>query len=81
MGWWGTPEQVFTGRYKDSPRDKQKALDERYALNPERFARTRPVVRMPPATVAINLISPGDEGCILNDRVNFPTLTAAGYVK
>jgi len=36
---------------------------------------------MPPATVAINPILPGDDGGILNDRVNFPTLTAAGYVK
>jgi putative transposase len=71
----------LTGRYEDVARDKQKALDERCAQNPERFVRGRPVVRLPPATVAINPILAGDDGNILNDRVNFPTLTAAGYVK
>jgi len=29
-----TPEQVFTGLYKDVARDKQKALNEGYAQNP-----------------------------------------------
>ena len=33
------------------------------------------------ATVAINPIVPDDDGIVIDDRVNFPTLTAAGYVK
>jgi len=76
-----TPEQVFTGRYRDVAEDKQRALDERYAQNPERFVRGRPAVTMPPTSVAINPVVPGDDGTVVDDRVNFPTLAAAGYVK
>lgn len=76
-----TPEQVFTGRYHAVAEDKQRTLDERYARNPERFVRGRPAVPMPPATVAINPVEPGDDGTIVDNRVNFPTLTAAGYTK
>lgn len=76
-----TPEQVFTGRYHEIAKLKQQALDVRYAGNPERFVRGRPVVAMPPVSVAINPIVPNDEGIIIDDRVNFPTLAAAGYAK
>lgn len=76
-----TPEQVFTGRYRDVARDKQRALDTRYAQNPERFVKGRPCVPFPPTAVAINPVGPGVDGAIVDDRVNFPTLTAAGYVK
>ena len=76
-----TPEQVFTGRYQDVAKQKQRALDERYQRNPERFVRGRPLVPMPPRTVAINPVVPTEEGTIVDTRVNFPTLTAAGYVK
>ncbi|XOV86898.1 MAG: IS3 family transposase [Pseudomonadota bacterium] len=76
-----TPEQVFTGRYREVANDKQRALDARYARNPERFVHGRPVVPMPPTSVAINPVVPGGDGTIIDDRVNFPTLTAAGYVK
>ena len=76
-----TPEQVFTGRYKEVAIDKQKALDERYALNPERFVKGRPMVAMPPLSVAINPIVPNEDGSIIDNRVNFPTLRAAGYTK
>ena len=76
-----TPEQVFTGRYNEVARVKQQALDARYARNPERFVRGRPKVAMPPESVAINPIQPNEEGVIVNDRVNFPTLSAAGYQK
>jgi hypothetical protein len=31
--------------------------------------------------VAINPIVPNDEGIIIDERVNFPTLAAAGYAK
>ncbi len=36
---------------------------------------------MPPETVAINPILETGDDTIIDDRVNFPTLTAAGYVK
>ena len=76
-----TPEQEFTERYKKVAVDKQQALDERYALNPERFVKGPPKVTMPPPSVAINPIEQNEDGIIIDDRVNFPTLTAAGYVK
>ncbi len=76
-----TPEQVFTGRYKVVAIDKQNTLDERYALNPERFVKGRPIVAMPPLSVAINPIVPNEDGSIIDNRVNFPTLRAAGYTK
>jgi len=76
-----TPEQVFTGRYRDVVEQKQRALDERYRQNPERFVRGRPKASLPPATVAINPVEPSNDGTMDADRVNFPTLTAAGYVK
>lgn len=73
-----TPEQVFTGRYVEVARLKQQALDASYERNPERFVRGRPTVAMPPESVSINPVVP-DENGIVDDRVNFPTLTAAGY--
>ena len=76
-----TPEQVFTGRYHDIANDKQQALDAGYQNHPERFAKGRPIVPMPPETVAINPIAPNDDGEFVDDRVNFPTLAAAGYMK
>ena len=76
-----TPEQVFKERYKVVAIDKQKALDERYALNPERFVKGRPMVAMPPRSVAINPIEPNEDGSVINSRGNFPTLRAAGYTK
>lgn len=76
-----TPIQVFTGSYHDVAEQKQRALDERYQQNPERFVRGRPTVGLPPQSVAINPIEFSDDGTTGSDRVNFPTLTAAGYVK
>jgi len=75
-----TPEQVFTGRYKAIAEQKQRALDDRYEQTPERFVRGRPAVNMPPHVVAINPIAPEGGGETVADRVNFPTITAAGYV-
>jgi putative transposase len=75
-----TPEQVFTGRYHAVAEQKQRALDARFSQNPERFVRGRPRVARPPSSVAINPVTPGDDQTAA-DRVNFPTLTAAGYVK
>ena len=76
-----TPEQVFTGRYQEVARQKQCALDASYRRNPERFVRGLPSVPMPPKVVAINPVVPNDDGTEVSDRVNFPTLSAAGYVK
>ncbi len=73
-----TPEQVFTGRYTAVAQQKQQALDARYAQNPERFVKGRPKVKLPPEWVAINPLL-DDDGDLIADHVNFPTLTAAGY--
>jgi len=76
-----TPEQVFTGRYHEVAKQKQAALDARFKKNPERFVKGRPCVKLPPEFVAINPISPEEDGSKgESDSVNFPTLTAAGYV-
>lgn len=77
-----TPEQVFTGRYHEIANQKQQALDARFEQNPERFVRGRPMVKLPPEFVAINPIAGDDsDDEPMSDRVNFPTLTAAGYVR
>ena len=74
-----TPAQVFTGNFTEVAKTKQAAMDARYQLNPERFVRGRPQVKLPPTEVAINPISAEEiaEGVV--DAVNFPTLHAAGY--
>ena len=75
-----TPEQVFTGRYVEVAADKQRAIDAHYRDHPERFVHGQPCVALPPWFVAINPITAEhDDGTL--DRVNFPTLTAAGATK
>jgi putative transposase len=74
-----TPTQVFTGSFEAMAKTKQEALDKRYRLNPERFVKGRPKVKMPPTEVAINPISGEDIAEGIVDAVNFPTLHAAGY--
>jgi putative transposase len=76
-----TPEQVFTGRYREVARLKQRVLDERYKRNPERFVRGKPTVPMPAKSVAINPVTEIEGVTDGSDCVNFPTLTAAGYVR
>ena len=76
-----TPAQVFTGDYQQVARKKQQALKKGYQKNPERFVKGRPMISVPPSTVAINPITDEDKYEDLDDTVNFPTLTAAGYVK
>lgn len=49
-----TPEDVFLSRVADVALTRQKALDERYAKNPERFVRGRPQVTLPPSVVRID---------------------------
>lgn len=75
-----TPEQVFTDRYKVIALEKQNTLDAAYQAHPERFVAGQPQAPMPPKSVAINPI-PADQQDDIDDRVNFPTLTAAGYRK
>jgi len=36
---------------------------------------------MPPLSVAINPIVQNEDGIVIDERVNFPTLAAAGYAK
>ena len=69
-----TPEQVFTGRYKDIALIKQSALDERYLANPERFVKGCPTVAKPPEKVLINPLSPEEIEDGVSTAVNFPTL-------
>jgi putative transposase len=77
-----TPEQVFTGRYREVAARKQQVLNARYQRHPERFVQGRPTAPMPPSEVAINpIMEPEADGVRMADTVNFPTLTAAGYMK
>jgi len=69
-----TPEQVFTGQYVDIARVRQRALDDAFAMHPERFGRGRPIVKLPPRKVAINPIPDNAEPSIAEQGVNFPTL-------
>lgn len=76
-----TPEQVFTGRCHEVAKNKQKTLDGYFKEHPERFVHGRPGVKLPPEFVAINPIAVEDGVNVpISDQVNFPTLTAAGYV-
>lgn len=49
-----TPADVFHGRVAEVAQKRQRALDYAYRTNPQRFVKGRPLVRRPPATVAIN---------------------------
>ena len=66
--------------YHEIAKIKQVPLDQRYAKNPERFVRGQPKVKMPPEFVAINPINIEQGVNPMSDSVNFPTLSAAGYV-
>lgn len=76
-----TPEQVFTGRYREIAEQRQRALDEQYRRHPERFVNGKPTAAMPPAKVAINPVNTEAEGGKVVTEVNFPTLPAAGARK
>ncbi|WP_438031668.1 IS3 family transposase [Sorangium sp. So ce204] len=56
-----TPANVFNDRVEDVAARRQVALDTAYAAHPERFPNGPPVVRRPPASVAINPLSVDDE--------------------
>lgn len=56
-----TPADVFYGRVEDIAARRQAALDDAYAAHPERFPNGPPVVRRPPASVAINPLSVDDD--------------------
>lgn len=58
-----TPADVFYGRVDDIAARRQVALDTAYAAHPERFPNGPPVVRRPPASVAINPLSVDDAAC------------------
>ncbi|MGQ7848807.1 hypothetical protein ACUNV4_30235 [Granulosicoccus sp. 3-233] len=62
--------QVFTGTFAEIAKTKQAAMDNRYRLNPERFVRGRPRVKLPPTEVAINPISDEEIADGVLDAVN-----------
>jgi putative transposase len=71
-----TPAQVFTGQYQEVIVERQRALDQRYKTNPERFVNGRPIAKAPPSIVEINpmsqeLVEEGEQSL-----VNFPTLSS-----
>jgi transposase InsO family protein len=55
-----TPSDVFFNRVDEVASRRQLALDAAYLAHPERFPNGPPVVRRPPASVAINPISLDD---------------------
>jgi putative transposase len=52
-----TPADVFYGRVEEVAAHRQVALDAAHAAHPERFPNGPPIVRRPPASVAINPLS------------------------
>ncbi len=72
-----TPEQVFTGRYKEVAAANQAALHAHYARHPERFVSGPPVVPLPPLEVTINPVTEEEREAGISSAVNFPTLPAA----
>ena len=69
-----TPEQVFTGRYREVAQAKQFALDARFRQHPERFVAGSPTAKQPPARVVLNPVTPEQIAAGATDLVNFPTL-------
>jgi putative transposase len=55
-----TPADVFYGRVEDIAARRKTALDGAYDAHPERFPNGAPIVRRPPASVAINPLSVDD---------------------
>jgi putative transposase len=50
-----TPAQVYSGEHVALQPARQAVLDARYAKNPERFVNGKPIAKMPPDIVGINL--------------------------
>ena len=69
-----TPEQVFTGRYREVVQAKQLALDTQFAQHPERFVTGPPTAKLPPSRVVINPVTPEQIAAGATEQVNFPTL-------
>lgn len=72
-----TPEQVYTARVKSIGKLKQQAIDNQYALHPERFVKGHPKVAMPDKRVYINPVIADDGEIEQGTAVNFPTLNRA----
>ncbi len=56
-----TPEQVFTGRYKQIHEARQETLNECYRKHPQRFRAGPPKASMPPAVMFINPVCTENE--------------------
>ena len=74
-----TPEQVFTGCYRDIATTRQAALDEMYQRHPERFVAGPPKTLMPPPSVTINPVTPESIERGESSAINFPTLPSARH--
>lgn len=72
-----TPEQVFTGRYRELAVAREQALSKAFSNTPERFVKGQSQIKLPPQTVAINPLYREDGTIETKHGVNFPTLTAA----
>ncbi|WP_437572883.1 DDE-type integrase/transposase/recombinase [Sorangium sp. So ce542] len=72
-----TPADVFYGQVEDVAARRQVALDTAYAAHPGRFPNGPPVVRRPPASVAINPLSVDDAGGEAAAPTRTATLSAA----
>lgn len=72
-----TPEQVFTGRYRELAIMCEQALSKAFTDTPERFVKGRSLIKLPPRTVAINPLYREDGTIKTEHGVNSPTLTAA----
>ena len=69
-----TPMQVFTGTFPTLAAQRQAALDRIYQKHPERFARGRSIVALPPKDVYINPVVEETLECVSN-TVKFPKKT------
>jgi len=74
-----TPAQVFTGDYKAIAEQKQQVLNAHYAAHPERFVKGCPTGALPPSSVSINPVQPGEGDASTSSAVNFPTLPSAKH--
>lgn len=74
-----TPEQVFTGRYKDIADTRKATMQNAYQNHPNRFVNGRPKIKSPAAWVGINPLLKNDGTIDENATVNFPTLSKAKH--
>ena len=67
---------IDTEQYQEIIVEKQRALDQKYEINPERFVNGRPIAKAPPNIVEINPIPQELVDEDAQSIVNFPTLSS-----